>query len=144
MAVSCNPYKVDEHTFPPSLSVLRSLPAMRIYYLLFVLPFLFLMPVPGKMGREVSGLKQLQRGQSLPILQGTLDQGDLLYGNRRHHFFFLLRIIRDFEAVFSVFSDPLLRDYIAHKDHSSMERWFYLFMRHKENDTKTFNTNRKD
>ncbi|XP_045304826.1 beta-defensin 103A-like [Leopardus geoffroyi] len=50
MVVSCNPYKVDEHTFPPSLSVLRSLPAMRICYLLFVLPFLFLMPVPGNGG----------------------------------------------------------------------------------------------
>lgn len=88
MPVSRNPYKVDEHPLPPSLSVLGSPSAMRIYYLLFVLPFLFLMSVPGKMGREVSGLKELQRGQSLLILRGALHQGDLLYKNRSHRFLF--------------------------------------------------------
>uniref|UniRef100_A0A8C0MVH8 Beta-defensin 103 n=1 Tax=Canis lupus familiaris TaxID=9615 RepID=A0A8C0MVH8_CANLF len=49
--VSCNLIKwTSARTLPSSLSLSRSLLVMRIYYLLLLLPLLFLMPVPGNGG----------------------------------------------------------------------------------------------
>ena len=58
---------------------------MRVYYLLLVeFLFLFLLPVPGKMGWEMTGLNELRICQSesaLSIHLGILDKGDLLLVN---------------------------------------------------------------
>jgi hypothetical protein len=57
---------------------------MRLYYLLFALLFLFLLPVPGKMHWEMRGLNGLRICHSesaLSIHLGILDKVDLLSGN---------------------------------------------------------------
>ena len=75
---------MSKHTVGPVQSQLGSQPAMRVYYLLFVLLFLFLLPVPGKKRWEMTGLNGLRICHSesaLSIHLGILDKGDLLLGN---------------------------------------------------------------
>ena len=89
---------------------------MRVYYLLFVLLFLFLLPVPGKKRWEMTGLNGLRICHSesaLSIHLGILDKGDLLLGTRHYQLFFFIFLDKDHQEPLSrvsITSDSLLRD----------------------------------
>ena len=83
MAADLEPLK-SERPHCPVQSQLGSQQAIRLYYLLFALLFLFLLPVPGKMRWEMRGLNGLRICHSesaLSIRLGIIDKVDLLSGN---------------------------------------------------------------